>query len=181
MFFKTKASPEQKGELTATFLPGFAIHGAEELTNQVPQIAELDAREGTLDLLFEMFAFFMHLANRLAFRELGAQQCSAFSQHMIATVADRLMKSLGASYSSVQVLSLLRDKYNERENYYGRFPQLMAAADQPKKNTVFWEFSKVIFNEFVRTDDTIDLIVVDHILAMEIAGFLAQIKEVWKK
>lgn len=181
MFFKTKASPEEKGELTATFLPGFAIHGAEELIKQIPQVAELDAREGTLDLLFETFAFFMHLANRLAFRELGAQQCSGFSKHMIATVADRLMKTLGASYASVQVISLLRDKYNERENYYGQFGQLMAAPDQPKKNTVFWEFSKVIFNEFVKTDNIIDLVLVDHILAMEIAGFLGQLREVWKK
>jgi hypothetical protein len=97
---------------------------------------------------------------------------------MIAAVADRLMKSLGASYSSVQVISLLRDKYNERENYYGQFTQLMPAPDQPKKNTVFWEFSKVIFNEFVGTDDTADLLLVDHILAMEIAGFLGQMKEV---
>ena len=64
MFFKTKASPEEKGELTATFLPGFAIHGAQELMNQVPQLADLDAQDRTLDLLFEMFAFFMHLANR---------------------------------------------------------------------------------------------------------------------
>ncbi len=181
MLFKTKASPEERGELTATFLPGFAIHGAQELMNQVPQLADLDAQDKTLDLLLEMFAFFMYVANRLAFRELGAQQCSGFSQHMIAAVADRLMKSLGASYSSVQVISLLRDKYNERENYYGQFRQLMPAPDQPKKNTVFWEFSKVIFNGFVGTDDTADLLLVDHILAIEIAGFLGQMKEVWKR
>src|ERR1035441_3750722 len=101
MLFKAKASPEEKGELTAAFLPGFAIHGAQELMNQVPQLADLDAQDRTLDLLFETFAFFMHLANRLAFRELGAQQCSGFSQQMLAAVADRLMKSLGARQSVV--------------------------------------------------------------------------------
>ncbi len=57
----------------------------------------------------------------------------------------------------------------------------MPAPDQPRKNTVFWEFSKVIFNGFVGTDDTADLLLVDHILAMEIAGSLAQMKEDWKR
>ncbi len=98
MVFKTKVSPKEKGGLTATFLPGFTVHGAQEVMNKVPQLADLDAQDRTLDLLFKMFAFFMHLANRLAFRELGAQYCSGFSQHMIAAVADRVMKPLGVVF-----------------------------------------------------------------------------------
>lgn len=82
-FFRSQVAPEQKGEMVAGFLPGFGIHAAQELINQMPQLYGGEDQDETLELLLELIAFFMHLANRLAFRELGAEQCSAFSHPVL--------------------------------------------------------------------------------------------------
>jgi hypothetical protein len=178
MASKNKVSAEQKGEMVGGFLPGLAALAAQELTKQIPQIRDGDYQEGNLDLLLELFAFYMHLANRLAFRELGAQECSRFSSRLVVCVANNVTTSLNSELSSVQIVAELRGKYNEREGYYSQYRKFVPDGDEPPKNTLFWEFTKVIFYGFVNTDNTIDLMQVRGILSPEIAFFLKKTKEV---
>jgi hypothetical protein len=178
MASKKKVSAEQKGEMVGSFLPGLAALAARELAKQVPQIEDGDYQEGNLNLLLELFAFYMHLANRLAFRELGAQECSRFSSRLIVSAANNITTSLNSELSSVQIVAELRDKYNERDGYYSQYRKLVPHGDESPNNTLFWEFTKVIFYGFVNTDDTMDLIQVKGVLSPEIAFFLKKIREV---
>jgi hypothetical protein len=175
--FKKSVSAEEKAEMVAEFLPGYPILDAEKLA-ELPEFS--GDRDGDLDLLLELFAFYMHLANRLAFRELGAEQCSRFNKRLIVTVANTIATSLRKDFSSVQVIAQLRDKYNEREEYYARFPKLFASGDEPPKNTLFWEFSKVIFSGFMNSRDITDLMMVQAIFSAELVWFGKQMDEVLK-
>jgi hypothetical protein len=75
--------------------------------------------DGDMDLLLELLAFYMHLANWVTFRDLGADECSRFSHRLIVTVANRVATSLRNDLSSVEVIAQFRDKYYEREDYSG--------------------------------------------------------------
>jgi hypothetical protein len=178
MASNNKVSAEQKGEMVGRFLPGLAALAAQELAKQIPQTRDGDYQEGNLDLLLELFAFYMHLANRLAFRTLGAQECSRFSSRLIVSVANNVTTSLNSELSSVQTVAELRDKYNQRDEYYSQYRKLVPDGDESPNNTLFWEFTKVIFYGFVNTDDTMDLMQVRGILSQEIAFFLKKTKEV---
>jgi hypothetical protein len=177
MLFRRKISAEEKAEMVAAFLPSYPIMDAGKL-------AELPAfsgdRDGDMELLLELFAFYMHLANRLAFRELGAEQCEHFSKRLIVTVANRVATSLSKGFSSVQVIARFRDKYNEREDYYARFSKFFASGDESPKNTLFWEFSKVIFNGFMNSESITDLMMVDAIFGAELVEFGKQMNTVLK-
>jgi hypothetical protein len=177
MLFKSKVSAEQKGEMVAAYLPSFPIMGAGELA-KLPKLS--GDQDGDMDLLLELFAFYMHLANRLAFRDLGAEECSRFSNRLIVTVANRIATSLRKDLSSVQVIGELRDKYNEREDYYSHFRKFVPDGDEPRKNTLFWEFSKVIFSGFMNSEDITDLMMVQAILTPEVAQFLKETNKVLK-
>lgn len=177
MLFKRSASAEEKAEMVAAFLPSYPIMDAAELA-KLPEFS--GDRDGDLDLLLELFAFYLHLANRLAFRELGAEPRSRFSKRLIVTVANKIATSLRKDFSSVQVIAQLRDKYNEREDYYARFPKFFASGDESPKNTLFWEFSKVIFSGFMNSNDITDLMMVHGIFTAELVEFGKQMKEVLK-
>jgi hypothetical protein len=177
MLFKRKVSAEQKAESVAAYLPGFPIMDARELAKLPRFSGDVD---GDMDLLLELFAFYMHLANRLAFRDLGADECSRFSHRLIVTVANRVATSLRNDFSSVEVIAEFRDKYNERENYYAGFRKFVPDGDEPHKNTLFWEFSKVIFNGFMDSEDITDLMMVQAILTPEVAQFLKETNKVLK-
>jgi hypothetical protein len=177
VLFKSRVSSEQKGEMVAAFLPSFPILDAAELA-KLPRFGS--DPDGDLDLLLELFAFYMHVANRLAFRELGEPECSRFSNRLIVTVANRVSTSLRKDLSSAQVIAELRDKYNEREEYYAQFRKFVPDGDEPHKNTLFWEFSKVIFNGFMNSEDITDLMMVQAILRAEVAEFLKEANKVLK-
>ncbi|MCX6622032.1 MAG: hypothetical protein NTY38_13380 [Acidobacteria bacterium] len=180
MLFKAKVTPERKGDMVGTFLPGLAALAARELANQVPRIQAGHYAEGELDLLLELIAFYMHLANRVAFRELGAEQCSLFSHRLMVAVGNNVSTSLNKRLSSVQVVAELRDKYNEREVYYSQYRKFVADPGDSPKNTLFWEFTKVIFHGCVNTDNTLDLVLLQEILSPEIALFLKKTNEALK-
>jgi len=167
--------------MVGAFLPGLAALAARQLASQIPQIQDGPYAEGDIDLLLEIIAFYMHLANRIGFRELGAERCARFSHRLVVAVGIDVATSLNKGLSSVQVVAELRDKYNEREEYYARYKQFLPEADQPTKNTLFHEFTKVIFNRFVRSNDTFDLLLVEGLLSPEIAFFLKETNDVMKR
>jgi hypothetical protein len=180
MLFRTKVSAEKKGEIVGSFLPGLASLAAHELAQRIPQIGNGHYEDGSIELLLELLAFYMHVANRLAFRDLGAEECSHFSTRLIVTVASDVTTSLDKGFSSVQVIAELRDKYNERDQYYAQFRKFVPDSDEPPKDTVFWEFAKVVYFRFVNTDNTADLIWVQEILLPEVGLFLKKTNEILK-
>jgi len=177
MFFKSKVSAEQKAEMVASYLPSFPISNANKLAN----LANFSGvPEGDFELLLELFSFYMHFANRMAFRELGAEPCNRFSYRLIVTVANRVAVSLNKDFSSVQFIAELKDKYNQREDYYANFRKFAPDPGEPQRNTLFWEFAHVIFNGFMNSRDTADLVMVVNILAPEVAEFSEETNKVLK-
>jgi hypothetical protein len=168
VFFKRKVSPEEKAELVTAYLPSFPTIGAGKLAD-LPNFR--GDCEGDMELLLELFAFYMHLANRLAFRELGEEECSRFSHRLIVSVANRISTTLNKDYSSVQVIAELRDKYNQREDYYANFKKFVPDGNEPQKGTLFWEFAYVILNQCMESPSRNDLVNVVNILAPEFAEF----------
>lgn len=170
-FFKNKVSAEEKGERVGTSLPLFAGVAARTLVSQMSHSQDYPYAERELDILVEVVAFYMHVANRLAFRDLGAEPCSLFSRRMMVAVGN------SPDLLHAEVVQALRDRYNEREDYYAEFRQFMPEQDQSPDNTLFWEFSKVIFNRFVSTKDMATLILVDRILMPQLSVFIKKTKE----
>ena len=102
--FSTRVSTEEKGDKVGNAVSVCATLAARELVKQMPQLQDGPYLEGTLDLLLEVHAFYMHLANRLAFREFGADACNLFSRRMMVAVANAITTTLSHDLSSVQVL-----------------------------------------------------------------------------
>ena len=169
MFFKTKVSAEQKGELVAGYLPSFPIFDAEKLSN-LPRFR--GDRDGDMPLLLELFAFYLHFANRMAFMTLGADQCSEFSHRLLVTVANRIATSLNKDFSSVQVVAELRDKYNEREDYYANFQKFVPDEGERQRGTLVFEFARVICILAMGSDQITDMADVVDILLPEVGEFM---------
>jgi|ERR1039458_1736214 hypothetical protein len=178
MLWKNKVSAEQKADMVGYYLPGWAFLAAVNLAKEVPAFKIRHEEESNLELVIEIIAFYMHVANRLAFRDLGSQQVSKFSHRLMVVVANGVTTALHHDLSSVDVISQLRDTYNRREVEYAAYRKFVPDGDEPMAGTLFWEFTKVLFYLFINSDNTFDLLQIRNTMVPEICGFLKKTNEV---
>jgi len=169
---KNIVSAERKAEMVGYYLPGYATLATKELVSEIPELGDVDYEEGNMEIIIEMIAFYMHVANRLAFRDLGSQTLPEFSKRLTVAVANAVAAALNDEISSVVTIAQLRDKYNERESEYAQYAQFVPEGDEPMEKTLFWEFAKVMFNRFRGSDNTFDLLQMRSVLLHGMLPFL---------
>jgi len=135
--FGKRKTPERKADLLE-----------ERLTAAVPEVAALilDQLEKRLNIhldgpkklevLFELFAYFMHILDRMAFQALGVAGSGAFG--------DRLVSKVASSLATADAVNQLRETYNMRQVQYATYRAFIAPEGEPPKETLVWEFSKVL-------------------------------------
>ena len=122
------------------------VDGATELAvmigEQLDKFSEgIDFRDASAGPQFavEVIVFYLHLIDRLAFRELGAAKRNIFCDRLASAVTENLTDDLRES---------LHETYNRRQMQYGKCKVLFPKKGDPLKDTIFWEFSKILFGFF---------------------------------
>ena len=95
--------------------------------------------------IIEVIVFYMHLVDRLAFAHLGAAKRQVFGDRFIVAVVKEMLRELSKEISADDFGKALRDTYNRRQMEYARYRVLIPAKDEPLKDTLYWEFSKILF------------------------------------
>jgi hypothetical protein len=96
--------------------------------------------------LIEVIVFYMHLVDRLAFAHLGAAKRQVFGDRFIVAVVKEVLRQLSKEISADDFGGLLRDTYNRRQVEYAQFRVPIPKKDEPLKDTLYWEFSKIMFD-----------------------------------
>lgn len=141
------AKAELLGERLLGGVPEIASFLLTELHKIQPGIGFRD-ENGPKRFWIELFVFYMYILDRLAFLHLGAEKRDIFSDRLIVVVMNGLVVDLNKELSAVDFVAEMRDTYNHRQSEYSRYKELIPPKDEPLKDTLFWEFSKVLFALF---------------------------------
>lgn len=105
------------------------------------------------DLVFELMAFTLHLADRVAFGALGPERRARFIDALLQSVSTNLANSL-LEYPSLETRAQFEqsflDLYAERTQFYAGlgFP---SGKDAPLQGTLFWEAAKLCASRHLPT------------------------------
>jgi hypothetical protein len=97
----------------------------------------------------------MHLADRIAFAELGPERRSRFMDRLVATISHHLADSIFANKSDEIKESFRQDflqLYGKRQEFYATLALAPAAQDAPLKGTLFWEAAKLTADTYFPDD-----------------------------
>jgi hypothetical protein len=138
---------ELLGERLLGGVPEIASFLLTELDKIQPGIGFRD-ENGPERFWIELFVFYMHILDRLAFLHLGAEKKDIFSNRLIVVVMNGLVINLNKELFALDFVAEMRDTYNRRQVEYSRYKGLIPPKDEPLKDTLLWEFSKVLFELF---------------------------------
>ncbi len=147
--------PSQKSEIEkADVLGERLVGGAGEVVAFI--IEQLRTRFGVglrdissaPQITIEVIVFYMHLVDRLALAHLGVEKREAFVDRFIVAVVKEVSRELAKQVSADDFVPALRETYNLRQVQYARYRMLMPSEREALKNTLFWEFSNVLFGFF---------------------------------
>jgi hypothetical protein len=178
MFWNRKPSPEKKAELLGGALLEYVPDTTKWLLSLVHD--ELNANPDdavALKVLLELFVFYMHILDRMAFNALGAQQKTLFNERLIVIVANGITTQLHHDLSAVETVAKLRDTYNRRQSEYAKY-KLVPDADENLKNSLTWQFGKTLFHLCVHSSDLADLMRITDLLSMATIPFVKKAKEI---
>jgi hypothetical protein len=145
MFSKKKKTPAEKAEVLGRQLVGAIPEISSRLFDTVDESIKSDPDGVDVQFLIEVSVFYMHLLNRIAFKELQPSERDVFVHHLVDTVVDGIGQEQHESISSEDFRTRFIRTYNEREVHYAQFREWLRKSDQPPKGTLFWEFGEVLF------------------------------------
>lgn len=157
----------EKADLLGERLVGGATEAASIIMEELGKrynIVLCDENTAPL-FIIEVMVFYMHLVDRLAFSHLGAAGREAFADRFVETVLKESLKDL-ATIPDCDFAKSLRDTYNRRQVQYTKYKSLVAKNDEPPKDTLCWEFSKILFG-FLNDTNPVHFTVL-HLLVLKI-------------
>jgi hypothetical protein len=113
-----------------------------------------DLNKEAWDIILELMAFSLHLADRIAFNAVGPEKRSRFMDALVGSVSSNLVQSLLTDTSSEARQRFERRflaLYEERSVLYAPL-QLPSGGEAPLKGTLFWEAAKGVANAHFPSD-----------------------------
>jgi hypothetical protein len=150
-FFRT--TEVEKADLLGERLVGGATETTTIIMEEMGKRYNVGFRDGNgaQQFVIEVIVFYMHLVDVFAFGILGLEKREVFGDRLIVAVVKELLRVLSRDISADDFGKALRDTYNHRQIEYSRYKILIPEKDKPLKNTLYWEFSKILFGMM---DDT---------------------------
>ena len=135
----------QKADQLAQCLVGGATEAAKVIAKMArrPNGSFRDENNAQ-QFIIEVMVFYMHLVDRLAFAHLGAAKREIFMDRFLDTVLKETLPELSNNVSPEDFAESLRETYNCRQKQYADH-KLVPVDDEPPKETLCWEFSKILF------------------------------------
>jgi hypothetical protein len=115
--------------------------------------------------IIEVMVFYMHLVDCFAFVHLGVAKRETFAKRFVETVLKESLRDI-ANIEGFDFEKSLRDTYNRRQVQYTKYRSLVPKDDEPPKDTLCWEFSKILFG-FLNDTNPVHFTVL-HLLVLKI-------------
>jgi hypothetical protein len=146
----------EKADLLGERVVSGATEAATIITAEMGKRYNIGFRDcnGAQQFLIEVIVFYMHLVDVFALGILGLEKREIFGDRLIVAVIKELLQVLSREVSTDDFGKALLDTYNRRQIEYSRYKILIPEKDQPLKNTLYWEFSKILFGMMEETEDT---------------------------
>jgi hypothetical protein len=138
----------EKADLLGEGLVGNATEIASFILNELGKFdngIEFRSENTTTQFLIEVIVFYMHLVDRLAFAHLSEATREIFCDRFVVAMVREVLRELARDISADEFVNALRDTHNRRQMEYARYKALIPREDEPQKDTLYWEFSKVLF------------------------------------
>lgn len=106
------------------------------------------------NIVLELMAFSLHLADRIAFNAVGPEKRSQFMDALIDSASSNLVQSILTDTSSEARQHFRRrflTLYGERSGFYAPL-QLPSGGEARLKGTLFWEAAKGVANAYFPDD-----------------------------
>lgn len=142
-----RRSELEKADLLGERLVGGATEVATTVIEETGRRYKVGFRDGNdaQQFVIEVIVFYMHLVDVLAFGILGPERRKIFGDRLIIAVVRELLQLLSRDICADDFGEALRGTYNRRQIEYSRYRVLIPEKDRPLKNTLYWEFSKILF------------------------------------
>ena len=137
----------EKADLLGGGLVGGATETASVIVEELGKRYNIGFRDGSIapQFIIEVIVFYMHLVDRLALAHFGVEKREVFGDRLIVAIVKEILRELGKDVSADDFGKALRDTYNHRQIQYARYKVLIPPKDEPLKDTLYWEFSKILF------------------------------------
>jgi len=144
----------EKAELLGERLVGGATESASFIAEDLSKRYNIGFRDSHAvpQFIIEVIVFYMHLVDRLAFLHFGPAKREAFGDRFIVTVVKEFLQQMSRELSADALGTALRDTYNRRQIEYATYKVLIPEKGDPLKDTLYWEFSKILFGLFNDTN-----------------------------
>jgi hypothetical protein len=106
------------------------------------------------DIVLELIAFSLHLADRIAFNAVGPEKRSLFMDALLGSTSFHLTQSILTDTSSEarqRFQTGFLTLYGERTGFYAPL-QIPSDGEAPVKGTLFWEAAKGVANAYFPND-----------------------------
>ena len=142
-----RKSEIEKADLLGERLVGGATEAASFIMEELGKRFNVGFRDRSWapQFVIEVIVFYMHLVDRLAFAHLGLGGREKFADQFEIAVMKEVLRDLNPELSADDFGGKLRDIYNRRQMEYAKCKDLIANKGEPLKNTLYWEFSNVLF------------------------------------
>lgn len=143
----------EKVEILGEALVVGATEIANVIVNELSQLCEdleFCTDDDAVQYVIEVVVFYMHLVDRSIFAKLGPVRREVFQDNFVIIVLRLLQKQRGDTTPNFE--KALREIYNYRQLFYSQFKDLVPNRNEQLKDTLCWEFSKVLFECFKDTN-----------------------------
>jgi hypothetical protein len=146
MFWKKRLTTEQKADLLGERLLGAVPEVASFILSKLDDTPSVQVTERNREqLLIELFVFYMHILDRMAFRHLGPSGRDVFAERLANIVAAAIAESQWVNASRADGPDRFQSTYNERQLEYANYKEFYPQGQEPWKDTLFWECGKILF------------------------------------
>ena len=142
------------GERFVGAVPEIAAFLLSEISKMQPDIAFKDEK-GPGQFAIELYVFYFHMLDRLAFLHLGEEGREIFANRLIEVVTHSLILTKNNEWSDLDFAAEMQSTYNQRQLEYANYKELIPPKDKPLKGTLIWEFSKNLFELLVSSNPAI--------------------------
>ncbi|MFH1200807.1 MAG: hypothetical protein V1484_00555 [bacterium] len=171
----------EKAKFLAAAIMDVANRGVSELIEYFVKDKKVDISKDQMEeVLFETVIFYLHLADRIAFHSITAEQRHFFMSIVLNDIIDIfLLNTKLTEEQKLQLIDTMHATYNERQIEYGNYKKLFSE-DGKDGGTLYWEFSDKIANVLVGPKNDIWVMMeVQNVLVRRVK--ILQLKELFKE
>ena len=132
---------------------------------QFINVRKIDKKDRS-NAIWEFLLFLLHMTDRITFEKLGDSKRETFMVVLWENVGQEMLRRTKQFVPPFMVGHPISETYKERQKHYSQYKKLVAEKGKPQKDTLLWEFGKILTGAMTNGKEDVGIIMTTMSLAL---------------